>query len=368
MVQIIKNWYRQYLSDPQIIILFALILFGFLLIITMGQMLAPVFAAIIIAYLLEGLIYGLVRLKISRKIAMAVVFLLFIAALLLLIVVFLPMLSKQIAQMVQELPGLIANGQKELMRLPEKYPDIISQTQVVQFINFLKSEVTKMGQHLLSFSIASVRSVITIIVYLILVPLLVFFFLKDKKKILKWMKAFMPSNTRLAAEVWVQVNQQISNYVRGKIWEIAIVWVVSYGTFTLLGLKFSLLISLAVGFSVLAPYIGATVMTIPVALMAFFQWGPSSEFAWVVVAYGILQALDGNLLAPLLLSEVVNLHPVAIIVALLVFGGFWGMWGLFFAIPLATLVHAVLNTWFRYMREKNDLAQNHPQSGEASAA
>ncbi len=352
MVKLIKNWYRQYLSDPQIIILFALIIFGFLLIITMGQMLAPVFAAIILAYLLEGLIYKLVRLKISRKIAINVVFLFFMAVLVLLILIFLPILSKQVTQMVQELPGLLKNGQKELMRLPEKYPEIISQTQVVQFIDFLKSDVTQVGQHILSFSIASVRSIITIIVYLILVPLLVFFFLKDKNKILNWLKAFLPSNTRLAAEVWVQVNQQISNYVRGKIWEIAIVWVVSYGTFSLLGLKFSLLMSLAVGLSVLAPYVGATIMTIPVGLVAFFQWGLSPDFAWLLIAYAIVQALDGNLLAPLLLSEVVNLHPVAIIVALLIFGGFWEMWGLFFAIPLATLVHAIVNTWFSYMREK----------------
>jgi putative permease len=60
------------------------------------------------------------------------------------------------------------------------------------------------------------------------------------------------------------------------------------------------------------------------------------------MAYSVIQLLDGNLLAPLLLSEVVNLHPVAIIVAVLLFGGLWGLWGLFFAIPLATLVQAVL--------------------------
>ena len=59
----------------------------------------------------------------------------------------------------------------------------------------------------------------------------------------------------------------------------------------------------------------------------------------------LLQALDGYLLVPLLFSEVVNLHPVAIIIAILIFGGLWGFWGVFFAIPLATLVQAVLNAW-----------------------
>jgi putative permease len=65
------------------------------------------------------------------------------------------------------------------------------------------------------------------------------------------------------------------------------------------------------------------------------------------VAYLVIQALDGNVLVPLLFSEVVNLHPVAIIVAILVFGGLWGFWGVFFAIPLATLVNAVITAWPR---------------------
>jgi len=95
------------------------------------------------------------------------------------------------------------------------------------------------------------------------------------------------------------------------------------------------------------PYIGAAVVTLPIAAIAFFQWGWSPEFWYILVAYGIIQALDGNVLVPLLFSEVVNLHPVAIIIAVLVFGGLWGFWGVFFAIPLATLVQAVLGSWPR---------------------
>ncbi|MFZ5565156.1 MAG: AI-2E family transporter, partial [Thermodesulfobacteriota bacterium] len=266
----------------------------------------------------------------------------------------LPMLSRQIAQMFQDLPALMANGQKQLVQLPERYPELVSRDQIDQIIDFLTSEFTQLGQYLLSVSVASIRTIITMmVVYLILVPLMVFFFLKDKLKILNWLRLFMPKSSRLAAEVWKEVNQQIANYVRGKIWEIIIVWTASYILFAALGLKFAILISLAVGLSVLAPYIGATLMFFPVAIVAFFQWGISPHFTWTVISYLILQALDGNLLAPLLLSEVVDIHPVAIIVALLVFGGIWGMWGLFFAIPLATLVNAVMNTWFRYIGEKN---------------
>jgi putative permease len=108
-----------------------------------------------------------------------------------------------------------------------------------------------------------------------------------------------------------------------------------------------MLLALLVGLSVIIPYIGASVVTVPVVLIAWFQWGWGAQFVWLTAAYLIIQMLDGNVLVPLLFSEVVNLHPVAIIVAILVFGGLWGFWGVFFAIPLATVVQAILTAWPR---------------------
>jgi putative permease len=141
------------------------------------------------------------------------------------------------------------------------------------------------------------------------------------------------------------MNEQILNYIRGKVIEILIVGVISYGAFAMLGLRYSVLLAVAVGFSVLIPYIGAAAVTVPVAMVALFQWGLTPEFTWLMVVYTVIQVLTGNVLEPVLFSEALNLHPVAIIIAVLVFGGLWGFWGVFFAIPLATLVKAVLNAW-----------------------
>jgi putative permease len=192
-----------------------------------------------------------------------------------------------------------------------------------------------------------VVGIITLLVYLVLVPVLVFFLLKDKQRIMDWIAASLPRDRALSNRVWREVNGQIANYVRGKIWEILIVGSVTYVTFLFMGLQYSVLLATLVGLSVVIPYIGAAVVTVPIAAIAFFQWGWSAEFWYILVAYGIIQALDGNVLVPLLFSEVVNLHPVAIIVAVLVFGGLWGFWGVFFAIPLATLVQAVMGAWPR---------------------
>jgi len=346
MINMFRDWFSRRFSDPQIIILWFFLVSGFLFIFLLGEMLTPVFAGLIIAYLLEGIVATLQKLKIPRNISVFLSFLLFIICSLLLLIGLLPLISQQIGQLISDLPAMISNTQKQLMLLPERYPEFFSEFQINNFISFLKSELTRLGQAALFFSVASVKNLITVLVYFVLVPFLVLFFLKDKELILNWIKSFLPKNRDLAAEVWDEVNQQISNYIRGKIWEILIVWSASYTTFMILQLDYAMLISLFIGLSVLIPYIGATVMTLPVVLIAFFQWGFGPEFSKAVIAYAIIQLIDGNILVPLLLSGVVNIHPVAIIVAVLVFGGLWGIWGLFFAIPLATLVHAVIKTWF----------------------
>ncbi len=345
MIKIIANWYNRYFSDSQVIILNALLLLGFIFIYLFGDMLVSVFVAVLIAYLLDGFVPVLQRLRIPRNVAVVIIFLLFIAVFLTLMIVLLPIMYRQTVEFFQELPGMLAKGQEELTHLPERYPQYVSQEHVTRFFAYIETHIQDLGQYVLSLSVSSVRGIIELLIYLILVPFLVFFFLKDKDLILQWFASLLPEERNLAARVWDEMNVQIANYLRGKGWEIIIVWVVSYGVFSFMGLRFTMLLSLFTGLSVLLPYVGATLMTFPIALVAFFQWGLDVHFVYILIAYGILQALDGNVLAPLLLAEVVNIHPIAVIIAILLFGGLWGFWGLLFAIPLATLVHAVYKAW-----------------------
>ena len=148
-------------------------------------------------------------------------------------------------------------------------------------------------------------------------------------------------------QVGAVMSRQMANYARGKVVEIMIVGVSTYIAFTLLGLQYAAFLALIVGVSVIVPFIGAAVVTVPVALLGFVQWGWSLEFAYLMITYSIIQALDGNVLVPILFSEAVDLHPVTIIVAVLAFGGLWGLWGVFFAIPLATLIKAIYTAWPR---------------------
>lgn len=357
-MQVVTDWFKRYFSDPQVVFLALFLLVGFAVILTMGDMLMPVLASVVVAYLLEGLVALIERWGVPRVLAVVMVFTVFMGFVTMVLFGILPLLSRQVTELVQQIPQMIARGQQILMQLPERYPDIVTVAQVQEIIAALKADVADFGQEVLSLSVASVVGFITIAVYLILMPLLVFFFLKDKDLIIGWFKRYLPRHRKIASTVWLDVDRQISNYVRGKFWEILIIWSASFVTFQAFGLNYAMLMGVLVGLSVIIPYIGATVVTLPVLAIAWFQWGWTPDFAWLVAAYFVIQGLDGNVLVPLLFSEVVNLHPVAIIVAILVFGGLWGFWGVFFAIPLATLVQAVLTAWPR---------ENHPAiiAGEA---
>ncbi|HAN27812.1 MAG TPA: AI-2E family transporter, partial [Haliea salexigens] len=155
----------------------------------------------------------------------------------------------------------------------------------------------------------------------------------------------LPTERPLLRRIWSEMDTQVANYARGKVLEILIVGSVSYVSFTFLNLNYAALLALCVGLSVIIPYLGAALVTLPVLLVGFFQWGFTNEFYWLMAVYFVIQGLDGNVLVPLMFSEAVNLHPVAIILAVLFFGGIWGLWGVFFAIPLATLIKAVINAW-----------------------
>lgn len=341
-MQIFRSWFARHFSNPQVVTLALIIIVWTVIIHLFGRMLTPVIASIVIAYLLEGLVGILERWRVSRLLSVITVSCAFMFASCLVLLILLPLLFEQLQRFFQEIPSLITMGRAELIHFLEHHPDLVSRAQVQQFMDLLSTGTAHLGQLALSFSVASLRTLLTILIYLFLVPFLVFFLLKDKATILCWIARFMPTQHQLATKVWVEVNRQIANYVRGKAWEILIVSTASYLAFAALHLKFALLLGFCVGISIIIPYLGTMVMTLPVGLTAYLQWGLSSEAAYVLVIYGIIHLLDGNILAPLLFSEVVNLHPVAIIVAILFFGKLWGFWGLFFAIPLATLVRAVI--------------------------
>ena len=346
MIQLLQDWYRRHFTDPQKVILLFLIALGLSLVLLAGDILAPLLVGILLAYILEGLIRFLEP-RISRLFAFLLVYVLFVAGLLLVVFRVVPLLSEQIVDLAVRLPSMVAAGQRWVEALPDLYPELVSPVHVEQILLAVRTEVLQFGEGVIRFSLDRVVDVLSVVVYVVVVPILMFFLLKDKQRILDWAQAYLPARHSLSSQVWIEMNLKVSQYLRGKLVEIGVVWAISFVVFASFGLQYALLLSLMVGLSVIIPYVGAVVVTVPIFLVGAFQWGLSPDFAYLMLAYFVIQFLDGNLLVPLLFSEVVNLHPAAILTAILVFGGLWGVWGVLFAIPLASLIDVVLRSWSR---------------------
>ncbi len=372
----IKLWISRHLANPEITVLGVLILAVTCAIFLFGSMLAPFFASLIIAYLLDGIVLRMQLLNLPRLPCVLLVFTGFLFGIVYLFLVLIPSILGQLQTFFQRDVERIADEASEFLEginrwqktQQEKYPSLFvfsgsetpatsesnsSAGEPVEFVSWGETLSTTLVQELQEWGKAAVdainfntiRKLVVGVVYLVLVPVLVFFLLIDKRRIIDWCMQFLPRERTLVEQIWHEVSRQISNYIRGKFWEIIIVWATTYLTFNFLGLNHALLISLFVGFSVMIPYVGAAIMYIPIALAAAYQFGWSSDLFWILVAYTIIQLVDGNLLAPVLLSEVTSIHPVALIVAVLICGGAWGFLGVFFAIPLATVVNAMIKAW-----------------------
>ncbi|NOT84696.1 MAG: AI-2E family transporter [Methylococcaceae bacterium] len=348
MTQLAKDSLKRVLPNAQALALAVIVLVVFLLIYFLADLLMPVFASIVLAYLLDGLVVKARKYKIPRLPAVYLVFTGFMACLGFFLFVLMPMITDQAIQLVQRFPAILQRLQMEVLRLPELYPKFFSESGIQNAVTAIQTELLTYGQNVLSLSAASVVGIVSAMIYLFLVPMMVFFLLKDKPTLLNWLGQFMPRDRLLTERVWLEVDTQLGNYVRGKFAEILVLWLASYITFFAMGLNYAMLLSVLMGVSVIIPYVGATLVTFPVVAVAFFQWGlEGDQFMVLMIAYAIIQAIDGVVLVPLLFSEAVNLHPIAIIVAILLFGGLWGFWGVFFAIPLATVVKALLSAWPR---------------------
>jgi putative permease len=343
-----RRTFKRFLPNAQAISLAIILIVSFMLIFYLSDLLMPVFVSIVIAYLLEGLVNKAESIKLPRRLAVYLVFSVFMACLGFLLFYLIPMVSEQSVELVRQIPEIINRTQTGILRLPQMYPKLISQNKIQQIMFAVQSELLTYGQNVLSLSAASVMGLVSAMIYLFLVPMMVFFFLKDKQVLMTWFMEFMPRERHLTVRVWHEVDTQIGNYIRGKFSEVFILWVISYITYAAMGLNYAMLLAVLMGLSLIIPYIGATLVTFPVLIVAYFQWGlEGDDFMYVVIAYSVIQALDAVFLVPMLFSEAVNLHPVAIIIAILFFGGLWGFWGVFLAIPLATVVKAVLTAWPR---------------------
>lgn len=345
MLDELNKLLKKIFSNEETIVFSLAILLFFVVIAYFGSILTPFLISVVVAYLLVGLQKKIQSYNVSQNASLIITFSIFIISGATLVVWLVPLLYIQLQAFILDVPNLFNNFLDFMSDLPAKFPELVSSEQIAIFFQAVSEEISVIAQNIVKTSISGIQSTITILLYIILFPILVFFFLFDRKNIIDGMLKVIPGKREMFSNVWTEMDIQLSNYVRGKTIEIFIVGIVAAIIFSSLGLKYSALLSVLVGLSVIIPYVGAFLVTIPVVIVGLLQFGLGTQFYLLVGLYLLLQALDGNLLVPLIFSETVKLHPVVIILAVFIFGSMFGFWGVFFSIPIATFIKAVWNAW-----------------------
>ena len=339
--KVLKNIF----SNEETIVFSLAILLFFLVISFFGSILTPFMISIVVAYLLVGMQKKIQLYDVSANVALIITFSVFIITGAALLIWLVPLLYIQLQAFILDVPNLINNFLDFISGLPTKFPDLVSSEQISIFFQAVSEEISAIAQNIVKSSISGIQSAITFLLYIILFPILVYFFLFDRKNIIDGFIKIIPGKREMLTKIWAEMDIQLSNYVRGKTIEIFIVGIAAAIIFASLGLKYSALLSVLVGLSVIIPYVGAFLVTIPIVIVGLLQFGLGTEFYLLIGLYLLLQALDGNLLVPIIFSETVKLHPVVIILAVFIFGSMFGFWGVFFSIPIATFIKAVWNAW-----------------------
>ena len=350
MLDLLKKLVERFFFNEETVYFAIFLIVSFLLLFYFGGILLPILISLVIAFLLNGLVLGLENLRFPRWLSLTSSLLVFFSLYTSLFLI-LPVIGSQINSFIQTLPNIVESLQDVLSNLASSYPEYFSEDELPNLFANLGSQLNNLLAQALGQIAGTISFAFSALIYAILIPLMVFFFVKDKETLLPLISFFAPEQKGLMDSIFNEMNDQLYNYVTGKLIEIFIVTSVSYLAFSFMGLPYAFLLALLVGLSVMIPFFGAILVTVPVLLVGLYEWGISTEFWWLLGLYLIIQALDGNVLVPLLFSARNKLHPVVIVIAVLFFGGIWGFWGLFFAIPLATFVKAIINSWPKPLSE-----------------
>ena len=175
MLDIFNKWYRRYLFEEESVLLLVLLSIAIVLLMTIGDILAPMLAALVLAFLMEGIASRLERLGLPQWLGVSVAYVVFVGAFFAVTLGLLPLVWRQLASLAGEMPRMLEEGRQLLGVLPARYPELVSVVQINEITALAKAEIGELGQAILTRSVASIPGILTVLVYMILIPMLVFF-------------------------------------------------------------------------------------------------------------------------------------------------------------------------------------------------
>lgn len=339
-------WFKRHIAHSESLAIMSTLLIAALIYHIAGAMLTPFIIGAVISYLLHFPIAWL-RNYMSHFWATTVVFSLSMIVFIASCVWGIPLISLQLFHFMSETPKMSQEFATAVLAILDQYPHFFSHDMREAFV--VQASFQQNTQQLLQFGstwlLKIMPSALTVVIYLVMIPMIVFFMNKDEDYFLGLIRKAYPQSCPQLVVIWQNIKQELEFFVSAKLVHMLIIWALSLALFLSFSLKYAYILSIPMAFTVFIPYVGTAVATLPLLMIAYLQFGFGMSFLLLMSGHTLLQIIEANFIVPLLFAHSNDMHPVIILAAVLFFGQWYGVAGMFFAIPAASVIKVLIQHW-----------------------
>ena len=327
---------------------------------TAGSLLAPFFLAFVLAYILDPVADRIsAHPRIGRTLAIFLLLVPFLAAGALAIVFAVPEILQQVRALIAETPRALdafttwlhgltpATLGFDIPFLDEAAllarMQAIDGQMVTDFLESRRADLTERAWATVLGLGRGFGTLATILGYLVLTPVLMFYLLRDYDRIVARAGSLIPGRIRPGATSFLRdYDELLSRYLRGQVSASLLTGAVTWLGLLIVGFPYAFLLGVTVAVLGVVPYLGVAVSLVPAIVLALVSDAIGLSLIKVAVVYGVAQALESTVISPRIVGESVGLHPVWIVLSLSLGGFFFGFAGLLIGVPLAVGIKLLL--------------------------
>jgi predicted PurR-regulated permease PerM len=304
----------------------------------------------LMAYILDPIASYLEAKGLSRSNATIIIFLLLFATIGLVGWTLLPGLFYELFDLQQTL------NLKDTASISQKIQEFIEQN--LSFINVENIDIDEKVKNIISFLTDELLSIlanlVSVISYIVIIPFVIFFLLKDGRKMKKAFIHIIPNRYfEMVLNVIHKIDQQLGWYLRGQFTEASVVGILSVIALWLLDVQYFIMIGVFAGLANMIPYVGPVAGMVPAIIITIMNGGDPVKILYIVIAFSIVQLIDNIILQPMVLSKSVKLHPLIIVFVVLIGGQFFGVLGMLLAVPVAGIIKVTSSELYLGIRKFN---------------
>lgn len=319
------------------------------------NILFTIIISLIFSYLLNPIVNYMERHNISRGLGIILLYIVIFGIFIAISISFIPRLGRELKEVLVVLPvyfNRIADFVKDLYY---RYYNLESIAPIIENIEGIIFDNINQLQELvlsnMSKLFTSVGNLLNRIISLVLIPILTFYFLKDKDKLIKRTFLLIPKDKRLEVkELLIEIDKSLSQFVRGRLILAIYVGVATTLVLLLLDINFAIVIGLLTGIADIIPYFGPFLGFVPAVIFAFLD--SVTKGIWVAVIFVLIQWIENNVLGPKIIGDTTGLHPTTVLLSLIIAGNMFGVLGMIFVIPVVSILKILFGFFVDKIRKR----------------